>query len=137
LIITRRPPLSTLFPYTTLFRSKLFLQLIEEAHSRGIKIIIDGVFNHTGVQFWAFQDIIKNGKKSKYKDWYIINSFDDITTIENEFDYKGWWNIKSLPEFNRSENDLHPGPKQYIFHATLRWLDPDNDGNPSDGIDGW
>src|SRR5690606_41020015 len=83
LIITRRPPLSTLFPYTTLFRSKLFLQLIEEAHSRGIKIIIDGVFNHTGVQFWAFQDIIKNGKKSKYKDWYIINSFDDITTIEN------------------------------------------------------
>src|SRR5690554_101350 len=116
---------------------KLFLQLIEEAHSRGIKIIIDGVFNHTGVQFWAFQDIIKNGKKSKYKDWYIFNSFDDITTIENEFDYKGWWNIKSLPEFNRSENDLHPGPKQYIFHATLRWLDPDNDGNPSDGIDGW
>ncbi len=116
---------------------KLFLKLIEEAHSRNIKIVIDGVFNHTGVQFWAFQDIIKKGKNSKYKDWYIIKSFDDITTVENEFDYKGWWNIKSLPEFNRTENDLNPGPKQYIFHATSRWLDPNNDEDHSDGIDGW
>ncbi|HSP87146.1 MAG TPA: alpha-amylase family glycosyl hydrolase, partial [Ignavibacteriaceae bacterium] len=116
---------------------KLFLKLIEETHSRGMRIVIDGVFNHTGVQFWAFQDIVKNGKNSKYKDWYIVKSFDDITTIENEFDYKGWWNAKSLPEFNRTSEDLHPGPKQYTFHATSRWLDPNNDGDPSDGIDGW
>jgi cyclomaltodextrinase / maltogenic alpha-amylase / neopullulanase len=116
---------------------KLFLKLIEEAHSRNIRVVIDGVFNHTGVQFWAFLDIVKNGKESKYKDWYMINSFDDITTVENEFNYKGWWNIKSLPEFNRYENDLHPGPKQYVFHATSRWLNPNNDGDVSDGIDGW
>lgn len=116
---------------------KLFLKLIEEAHSRNIRVVIDGVFNHTGVQFFAFQDIVKNQKGSKYKDWFIIKSFNDITTLENEFDYKGWWDIKSLPEFNRTENDLHPGPKQYIFHATSRWLDPNTDGDPSDGIDGW
>ncbi len=116
---------------------KLFLKLIEQAHSRGMRIVIDGVFNHTGVQFWAFQDIVKYGKSSKYKDWYIVKSFDDITTLENEFDYKGWWNIKSLPEFNRTKDDLHSEPKQYIFHSTSRWLDPNNDGNPSDGIDGW
>ena len=116
---------------------KLFLKLIEEAHSRGIKIVIDGVFNHTGVQFWAFQDIVNKGENSGYKDWFIIKSFDDITTIKNEFDYKGWWNIKSLPEFNRTEDDLHPGPKQYIFHATSRWMNPDNDRNTNDGIDGW
>jgi len=116
---------------------KLFLKLIEEVHLRGMRIIIDGVFNHTGVQFWAFQDIIKNGKNSSYKDWYMINSFDDPATKENEFDYKGWWNAKSLPQFNRTEKDLYPGPKQYVFHSTVRWLDPDNDGNLSDGIDGW
>ena len=116
---------------------KLFLKLIEETHSRGIKIVIDGVFNHTGVQFWAFQDIVNKGENSDYKDWFIIKSFDDITTLKNEFNYKGWWDIKSLPEFNRTEDDLHPGPKQYIFHATARWMNPDNDRNTNDGIDGW
>jgi cyclomaltodextrinase len=116
---------------------KLFLKLIEEVHSRGMKIIIDGVFNHVGVQFWAFRDIVNKQENSDYKEWFIIKSFDDITTLANEFDYKGWWNIKSMPEFNRDENDLHPGPKQYIFHSTSRWMDPNNDGEPSDGIDGW
>ncbi len=116
---------------------KLFLKLIDEVHSRGMKIIIDGVFNHTGTQFWAFQDIIKNGKNSKYADWYKIKSFDDPKTKENEFDYKGWWNVKSLPEFNRTENDLQSEVKKYIFNSTCKWMDPNKDGNPSDGIDGW
>lgn len=116
---------------------KLFLNLVEEIHKRGIKIIIDGVFNHTGVQFWAFKDIVENHENSLYKDWYIIDSFDDPSTKQNEFKYKGWWGISSLPEFNRTENDLHPGPKQYIYHATARWMDPDGDGDPADGIDGW
>lgn len=115
----------------------IFLKLIEEVHNHGMKIIIDGVFNHTGIQFWAFQDIINNKEKSIYKDWFIIKSFDDPATSKNEFEYKGWWGTKFLPEFNRSENDLHEGPKQYIFHSTQRWMDPNNDGDPSDGIDGW
>ena len=114
---------------------KLFLKLIDEVHNRGMKIIIDGVFNHTGVRFWAFQDIIKNGKNSKYKDWYEINRFDNPATVQNEFDYKGWWGVKSLPELNDDENDLNPGPKQYIFNSTRRWMDPNNDGDPSDGIE--
>jgi len=113
---------------------KLFLKLIEEVHKRGMKIIIDGVFNHTGVHFWAFQDIIKNREKSKYKDWYEITSFGNKN---NKLDYKGWWGIKSLPEFNRTKDDLDAGPKQYIFYITKRWMDPNNDGDPSDGIDGW
>lgn len=116
---------------------KLFLKFVDEVHKRGMKIIIDGVFNHTGIQFWAFQDIVKNQQESKYKDWYIINSFDDLSTYKNEFDYKGWWNIKSLPEFNRTKDDLANGPKQYVFNSTKKWMDPNGDGDPSDGIDGW
>ncbi|MBZ0199873.1 MAG: glycoside hydrolase family 13 protein [Ignavibacteriaceae bacterium] len=116
---------------------KIFLELIKQVHTRGMKIVIDGVFNHTGVQFWAFQDVVKNGEESKFKDWYKIKKFDNPATIENEFDYDGWWNIKSLPEFNRTENDLNAGPKQYIFTATKRWMDPNDDGDPADGIDGW
>lgn len=116
---------------------KLFLELISEIHKRGMRIIIDGVFNHTGVQFWAFRDIVKNGQNSKFKNWYEVKSFDDPSTPQNEFDYQGWWNSRGLPQFNRTENDLADGPKKYIFNATRRWMDPDNDGNPSDGIDGW
>jgi len=116
---------------------KLFLKLIDEVHKRGMKIIIDGVFNHTGVQFWAFQDIVNYQEQSKYKDWYLIDAFDDPVTATNEFDYKGWWNIKSLPEFNRTKDDLAGGPKKYIFNSTRKWMDPNGDGNPSDGIDGW
>lgn len=116
---------------------KLFFQLIKEVHTCGMYIIIDGVFNHTGEQFWAFQDVVKKQAQSKYKDWYKIKSFDEPKTEKNEFDYKGWWGTKSLPEFNRSETDLYPAVKKYVFDATKKWMDPNGDGNPEDGIDGW
>lgn len=115
----------------------LFFKLVEEVHKRGMKIIIDGVFNHVGKQFWAFQDLVQKQSDSPFKDWFIVRSFDNPETEENEFSYKGWWNISSLPEFGRTDEDLHRGPKQYIFHSTLKWMDPNNDGDYSDGIDGW
>ena len=114
-----------------------FLHLIEEAHKRNIRVVIDGVFNHSGRAFFAFQDVVKNGKKSRYKDWYNIVCWDDSTTSENEFDYKSWWGFKSLPEFAEDESGLAQGPKAYIFAITKRWMDPNGDGEPGDGIDGW
>lgn len=116
---------------------KLFVRLIDEVHKRGMRIIIDGVFNHTGTEFWAFKDIRKNGKNSKYYDWYQIRSLDDPSTPEDEFDYKSWWNYKPMPEFNRTKNDLAAGPKKYIFNSTKRWMDPDGNGSRNDGVDGW
>ena len=56
---------------------KLFLKLVDEVHKRGIKIIIDGVFNHMGINSWAFKDVQLNQQNSKYKDWFIIKSWDD------------------------------------------------------------
>jgi len=135
LIQSERPDDPSTWKWTEV--DKLFIKLVEEVHDRNMRIIIDGVFNHTGIQFWAFQDVIQNGKNSKYKDWYRINSLDDPTTLQNEFDYDGWWGVKSLPVFNKYESDLHLGPKQYIFNSTAKWMDPNNDGDPSDGIDGW
>lgn len=114
-----------------------FLRLIEEAHKRGIKIVIDGVFNHTGVEFFAMKDLQKNGKNSRYANWYEVKSWDDPSTPENEFDYEGWWGYKGLPVFKEDENGLVKGPREYIFNITRRWMDPNNDGDPSDGIDGW
>jgi cyclomaltodextrinase / maltogenic alpha-amylase / neopullulanase len=115
---------------------KLFLKLIDEVHKRGMKIIIDGVFNHMGINSWAFRDVVKNQEKSKYKDWFSIKSFND-SAKGTEFKYDGWFGVKELPELKEDENGIVKGPREYIFNITHRWMDPNEDGDPSDGIDGW
>ncbi len=126
-------------PSTWKFTSadSLFLKLIKLAHERGIKIIIDGVFNHVGSTFWAFQDVVKNQQESKFKDWFIIDSWDNPETPENEFKYSGWYGVKDLPEFREDKNGLVKGPAEHIHNIVKRWEDPNGDGNPEDGIDGW
>lgn len=118
---------------------KLFLKLLQEAKKRNIRIIIDGVFNHSGTTFFAFRDIKLNQKNSPYRDWYQIQEFDDPATKRYEFRYKGWWGFGTLPIFRHTPDgfNMHPGPKNYIFNITRRWMDPNGDGDPSDGIDGW
>jgi cyclomaltodextrinase / maltogenic alpha-amylase / neopullulanase len=118
---------------------KLFLELIRQAHARQIRIVIDGVFNHTGRDFFAFADLRNRQQDSPYRDWYIVQAYDDPDTPLNEFRYKGWWGVRTLPEFadNESGQDLHPGPRQYVMDSTRRWMDPNGDGDPSDGVDGW
>ena len=129
---------------------KLFLKVVDEFHKRGIKVILDYSWNHTGKDFWALQDIRKNGKKSRFADWYNIKSYDDPATPADEFEYEGWGGTNPyMPVFKKDivppddrempyEGNLHSESlKQYIFNVTKRWLDPDGDGNPSDGIDGF
>lgn len=117
----------------------LFLRVLDGAKQRGMRVILDGVFNHSGRDFFAFQNLRENQQASPYKDWYIVRQWDDPATPENEFRYAGWWGTDTLPVFSRDADstNLHPGPKQYIFDSTRRWMDPNGDGDPSDGIDGW
>ncbi|MEM6646494.1 MAG: glycoside hydrolase family 13 protein [Bacteroidota bacterium] len=118
---------------------RLFLDLLTEARARGIRVVIDGVWNHTGRDFFAFADLRARQGDSPYADWYVVEQFDDPATPEREFAYEGWWGVETLPVFADTPDgqDLHPGPKQYVFDATARWMDPNGDGDPSDGIDGW
>jgi len=113
----------------------LFLNLIKEAKQRDIRIVIDGVFNHTGRDFWAFRDLLENKQNSRYADWYEGVQFTD--TLADGFDYKGWWGYRGLPEFREERENLIPPIRKHIFDITRRWMDPDGDGDPSDGIDGW
>ena len=115
----------------------LFLHLIKEAHRLGIRVVIDGVFNHVGRTFWAFQDVVKRQRQSSYKDWFTILRWDDPTTPENEFDYKGWYGVKELPELRKDSGTIAFGPREHIHAIVRRWMDPNGDGDPSDGIDGW
>jgi|TARA_B100002003_G_C14132295_1_gene544536 glycosidase len=126
---------------------KLFLNLVDSLHQRGIRVIVDYSWNHTGIEFWAMKDVIENQENSSYKDWYDITSFDDPTTPENEFKYHAWFNIKSLPEIKKVnvttkrtpghpyEGDINPGAKKHIYDVTKRWLSPN--GDISKGIDGY
>ncbi len=115
----------------------LFLRLLAEAHHRGMRIVTDGVFNHIGRSNFAFKDVIERQQESPYAHWFEITAWDDPETPENEFAYDGWWGYASLPEINEEDGTVVDGPKQYIYAAVARWMDPNGDGDPSDGIDGW
>ncbi len=110
---------------------KVFLAFLKKAKSMGFRVIIDGVFNHVGVRHPAFQDLLKNGKDSQYADWFDVTSWEPFT-------YNGWAGVKDLPAFRKSPDGLaSDAAKQHIFNVTRRWMDPDGDGDPRDGIDGW
>jgi glycosidase len=126
----------------------LFLRLVDEVHRRGMRIILDYSWNHTGITFWAWQDVLANQESSPYAAWYQVNRFDDPGTPEDEFDYEGWAGVRTLPNLTKvdvpagyrggpAEGNLHPAVKQHVFNVTRRWLDPDGDGDPADGIDGF
>jgi glycosidase len=115
---------------------KLALKLIKEAHARGIRVIFDGVFNHMGWTSWPFKDVREKQQDSPYADWFLVNTWRDEKTGA-KFDYEGWFGHHTLPEFREDEEGIVAGPRDYIFASTRRWMDPDGDGDPSDGIDGW
>ena len=145
IIVSENPADPSTWKWTS--ADKLFLKLVEEVHKRGMRIIVDYSWNHTGVGFWAWKDVLKHQEKSEYKDWFEIISFDNPGTEENEFDYKGWLNIKSLPEIKKVnikgkrvngrpyEGNINEGAIKHIYDVTRRWLAPD--GDISKGIDGF
>lgn len=133
MIATENPLDPTTWVWTS--ADELALKLIEEAHNKGMKIIFDGVFNHLGYNSFAFQDVLKNQQNSPYKDWFIINSWEDKEK-GIEFDYEGWFGVKSLPELKEDSTGIVAGPKKYIYNATKRWMNPKDKGTEF-GIDGW
>lgn len=113
---------------------KLALRLVSEVHRRHMHIIFDGVFNHIGMASPFFQDVVKHQQQSKYKDWFDIKSWED-PVAGTHFDYNGWFGVKELPDWRQDQNGIVPGPKDYIFAITRRWMAPDD--RVADGIDGW
>jgi len=115
---------------------KLFLNFVAEAHREGFKVILDGVFNHVGRNHWAFQDVLKKGKGSRYASWF------DVRDWTPPIKYIAWdrggepASDGALPVFKKDEElGLVHGPREHIFAVTKRWLAPD--GDPSRGVDGF
>lgn len=98
--------------------------LVNECHNRGIRIVFDAVFNHSGDDFFAFKDVIKNGEKSRYKDWYFIDSYPVDQKEVNYYTFAK--NIKTMPKFNTANEEV----KEYLLKVGEFWV-------KQVGIDGW
>ena len=124
-------------------------ELIDAAHARGMKIVLDGVFNHTGRGFWAFHHILENGLASPYLDWFRVDDAalssgrqllaypetgrtvmapgqpgEDAPSIER-LGYEAWWGLPALPKLNTSYQPV----RDYLLTVAEHWI--------RFGIDGW
>jgi cyclomaltodextrinase / maltogenic alpha-amylase / neopullulanase len=103
-----------------------FDALVEAVHRRGMRVILDGVFNHSGRGFHAFVDLLENEQHSAYRDWYHIKGFPlDAYGPGKAERYEAWWGIKDLPKFNTD----NPQVRRYLLGVARRWIER--------GADGW
>jgi len=100
-----------------------FKNLMEACHERNIKVILDGVFNHTGIHFGPFQDILEKQENSVYKDWFYITEF-PVNVSHRNYECVGAY--KWMPKLNTSNNEV----MDYILNIMEHWI-------RNYGIDGW
>lgn len=94
-----------------------FKAVCSTLHESGIRVVLDGVFNHVGRDFWAFKDVQLNRENSKYKDWFHIN-FRANSNYNDCFSYVGWEGHYDLVELNLSNVEV----KNHIFSAISSWV---------------
>ncbi len=105
---------------------------VAECHKQGIKVIFDGVFNHTGRDFFAFQDIKKNRENSPYRDWYCNVNFYGNNEYNDGFSYENWGGYNLLVKLNQH----NPAVKEYICDVIRFWVKEfDVDGIRLDAAD--
>lgn len=124
--------------------NKALKKLLQEAHKRDMRVVLDGVFNHASRGFWQFHHVLETGAASPYKDWFhfdeerlkghkhwgaypsaheqkLLQQESSVTAIG----YSAWWNLPALPKFNTNT----PAVREFIFGVAEHWI--------KFGIDGW
>lgn len=94
-----------------------FASVCRLLHAKGIKIVLDGVFNHVGRGFWAFQDVLRNRENSPYQDWFYIN-FDGNSNYNDGFWYEGWEGHFELVKLNLR----NPAVVEHLFSCIRGWV---------------
>lgn len=92
--------------------------LIHAMKARGLRVILDGVFNHVGRQFWAFKDIQAKGEDSPYLSWFSHLDFSQPSPYGDAFNYEGWEGHYDLIKLNQD----HPQVRQHLFEAITLWV---------------
>lgn len=105
---------------------------ITKAHKMGVKVILDGVFNHVGRDFRAFKDLQAKGKQSKYEDWFSNVDFTKRSPLGDSFTYDAWNGHYQLVELNLKNREVI----EYLFGAVKQWItDYEIDGLRLDAAD--
>lgn len=102
---------------------EILKELVDKAHEKGLKVVLDAVFNHCGLNFKPFQDVIQKGKKSKYWDWFYIE--DEPVTFD-PINFKAFGFVPYMPKLNTSNEEV----KEYLLQVTEYWTKEYD-------IDGW
>ncbi len=103
-----------------------FKELLDAAHERNIKVVLDGVFNHSSRGFFFFHDVLENGPHSPWVNWFKIHDW-PLSPYNGEFpaNYEGWADNRALPVFNHDNSEV----REYIMEIAEYWI--------KFGIDGW
>ena len=106
--------------------NEAFDALIEAAHARDIRVILDGVFNHASRGFFQFNDIAEHQEKSAFRDWFTVRKFPiDPYDEDNPATYDAWWGLHALPKFNTE----HEAVREFLWDVGTHWIER--------GADGW
>jgi cyclomaltodextrinase / maltogenic alpha-amylase / neopullulanase len=105
---------------------KAFNALRDEIHRRGMKLVLDGVFNHASRGIYYFNDILENGKSSAYVDWFTVQDWPlNAYDTSKPANYEAWYGLRALPQWNT----YNPQVREYLMGVAEHWL--------REGIDGW
>jgi neopullulanase len=102
--------------------------LLDQAHARNMRIVLDGVFNHASRGFWPFHHVLETGGDSPYIDWFTVSGWPlnpYPRTPHEATNYAAWWDLAALPKLNVA----NPGMRDYLLQVARYWIDF--------GIDGW
>jgi cyclomaltodextrinase len=101
--------------------------LLDQAHRRDMRIILDGVFNHASRSFFQFNHIVENGAASPFVDWFVIKSFPlrPYHSLYGHHGYEAWWDLPALPKLNAST----PAVREFLWDVACHWIEF--------GVDGW
>lgn len=109
-----------------------FRDFVDYCHGMGVKVVVDGVFNHVGRRFFAFEDLQKNREGSPYRDWFCNVNFGANNEYNDGFSYENWGGYNLLVKLNQR----NPEVMQYLFDVIRFWIDTfDIDGIRLDAAD--
>ncbi len=102
-----------------------FDELLKAAHARGMRVILDGVFNHASRGFFQFHDILENETASPYLNWFHVHGFPTHAYTGGHPNYAAWWDYPALPKFNTNTQAV----REFLWGVAEHWV--------KRGIDGW